>query len=351
MTVAIIAHGIGMNTAISGEGRVYQTFFDMLKARSVEYVAVSFSKPKWNVPATYFLPFSLSRFDKYQRILTYLPARRLRPDLFLNASGVPIPLSDIAPHVIYAGGPSVASIPSKYTKSLLWRLYLLPFKAIVSRLRDEARKAEFVANSRYSARAISQVYSIPEPKVVYPGVDVEFFSRAFSEEKGKRQFLTIARIERGKMIENAIRLSAISGVKGIVVGSLLERDYYESLRRLAKREGADVEILTNAPGETILEIMKDTPVYFHPTLGEHFGSPVAEAMCAGLVPVVPRESGASELVPEFTYGSLEEARDRLIEAMKVSGNVRREMFSRVKDLRREVFQERMFEIISKYLKR
>ncbi|MCG3110124.1 hypothetical protein L3N51_02421 [Metallosphaera sp. J1] len=86
-------------------------------------------------------------------------------------------------------------------------------------------------------------------------------------------------------------------------------------------------------------------------MGEQFGIPVVEAMSAGLVPVVPRESGASELAPEFAYEDLKEARDKLMEGLTVSGEVRRELSHRVRDLRRETFQERIFEIISKYLKK
>ncbi|MCY0883597.1 MAG: glycosyltransferase, partial [Acidianus infernus] len=54
--------------------------------------------------------------------------------------------------------------------------------------------------------------------------------------------------------------------------------------------------------------------YFHPTQGEHFGIPVVESMAAGLVPVVPKESGAAEIIPEFTYSTLEEAESKVKEA-------------------------------------
>ncbi|MEM0279546.1 glycosyltransferase family 4 protein [Metallosphaera sp.] len=347
MKVAVIAHGIGMTKAISGEGKVYFSLFDMLQKRNVDYTAVSFCKPKFPIPSSYFFPFSIPKFDKYQRVLTLLPARKLRPKLFLNASGVPIPLSDIAPHVIYAGGPSISSIPSKYNRSLFWRLYLLPFSKIVKNFKKEAKRAKFIANSRYSSRAIKEVYDV-ESDVIYPPVDVEFYSKGFTESKSKEQFLTIARIERGKTLENSIYLSLKTGLKGIIIGSLIEREYHKKLIRMISRTGANVEILTNQPGEVIVEVMKETPVYFHPTIGEHFGTPVVEAMSAGLIPVVPMESGASEVSP-WAYRDLEEAKDLVLNALKVPGSKRKELNVKAQEFRKDTFQEKMFSAISRYL--
>jgi len=347
LKVAVVAHGLGITSAYSGEGKIYQTFFEMLYERGVSYVALSFAKPRIKIEnAVYILPFSLPKFDKYQRILVYFSAKKVRPKVYLNASGVPIPLSHIAPHVIYAGAPSIANLPSKYTSSVFWKLYLLPFKTIVSKFKDEAKRAVFIANSKYSARAISEVYGIPVPKVVYPPVDFEDYSKAFGD-KSERAFLTIARFERGKMIENSIIVSAKSGVKGYIVGSLIEKGYYKRLEKLKKELNANVEFYPNLPKEKLIELMNKIPVYFHPTIGEHFGLPVIEAMSAGLIPVVPKESGAYEVVPEFAYSNIDEAVVKLKEALE--SNMREEMRRRALRFNRKAFKEEIFNEISKFL--
>jgi glycosyltransferase involved in cell wall biosynthesis len=54
--------------------------------------------------------------------------------------------------------------------------------------------------------------------------------------------------------------------------------------------------------------MSRSKLYLHPLAGEPFGIAVAEAMAAGLIPVVPHVGGNSEFVPErYHYGTLEEA--------------------------------------------
>ncbi|EWG08119.1 MAG: group 1 glycosyl transferase [Candidatus Aramenus sulfurataquae] len=345
--VAVVAHGYGAMRGYSGEGKVYLEGISALKERGVDYVIVSFSKPKEGKSA-YFLPFRIRRFDKYQRLLVWFPARKLRPSLYLNLSGVPIPLSKIAPHVIYAGGPAIASAPTKYSRSLFWKLYLLPFKSIAKRLAEEARKAYIIANSWYSANLIKEAYGAEAKKVIYPPVDVEFYRNAFSESK-EPFFLSIGRIERGKSLENAVRLSAISGVKGVIVGSLGDKGYLNYLRGLSGKLRAPVEFLVNLPREELLEVMKRASVYFHPTVGEHFGIPIVEAMSAGLIPIVPKESGGQEVVPEFSYTTLEEASSLLKQLLNADAGLRREMSKRAEDFSSAKFKSRLYDEISKFL--
>ncbi|AOL15808.1 glycosyl transferase family 1 [Sulfolobus sp. A20] len=329
--VAVIAHGLGMSKTYSGEGNVYKTVFEMLNEEKIQYIAVSFSKPyDLFLPSVYSLPFHLSKFDKYQRLLSYYTAKKVKPKLYINLSGVPLPLSNLAPHIIYAGAPSISNVPSKYNRSLIWKLYLLPFRTIVNRMKDEAKRAKIIANSRYSAKAIAEVYNIQEPEVIYPPVDVEFYSKAYNENSRDNAFLTIGRIERGKMLENSILLSAKTGIKGIIVGSLNEKSYMQKLIKLRNKLNADIEIYTNLGREELLKIMEKVKIYFHPTMGEHFGIPVIEAMSSGLIPIVPKESGAYEIVPEFSYSDIDEASKILKDLIedKRDIEIRREMKKR-----------------------
>jgi glycosyltransferase involved in cell wall biosynthesis len=54
-------------------------------------------------------------------------------------------------------------------------------------------------------------------------------------------------------------------------------------------------------------------------IGEHFGMTVAEAMAAGLVPIVPSIGGPTEFVPhEYHYNTLEQAADIVSQAFRIS---------------------------------
>jgi len=62
--------------------------------------------------------------------------------------------------------------------------------------------------------------------------------------------------------------------------------------------------------------MGKSKVYLHPLAGEPFGISVAEAMAAGLIPVVPHVGGNSEFVPErYHYSKLEQASEIIRNAL------------------------------------
>jgi len=343
--VGVIAHGLGIKEVYSGEGKVYLTCFDMLKQKGVSFVPISFAKPR-KTQSVHTLPFSLPKFDKYQRLLVKISASKVKPKVFLNLSGVPIPLSSIASHLVYAGAPAISSLPSKYKG--IWKLYLLPFYLYLPALKREASRIEIIANSNLSAEAISEVYGIPKPKVIYPPVDVEKFELAYKCKERDDMFITVGRIERGKMLENAVNLSARTGIRGIIVGSLIEKDYLERLLKLARETGAKVKILYDLPQNELVKLMGKAKVYFHPTIGEHFGIPVVEAMAAGLTPLVPVKSGAYEIVPkELGYSTIDEASTKLKDLMKV--DMKEKVHEISKGFSSSAFKEKMWEHLSKYL--
>ena len=344
--VAVIFHGFG-SPGFSGEKEVALQAIKALEERGIEFKVVSFSRPRnTNYDVVYVSPFALRRFDKYQRLLTAMKARELRPKLFLNMSGTLVKLSDIAPHVVYMGAFAFAT-PSKYERSLFWRLYLFPFKKAITSQLEEAKHARVIVNSRYSAKKMAPFLGY-EPEVLYPPItNYDLYSRAYHEGERERAVLTIGRFERGKFLENSIEVAKALGVRLYLVGSLTDRKYYKHLQDLAR--GADVVFVPNAPPEKVAELLSKVSVYFHPTVGEHFGMPVAESMLTGIVPVAPNESRASELAPEFSYSDLEDAKEKVKQTLESPVALRREMRERVKGLRPETFREELFEKLRPYL--
>lgn len=305
-------------TRKSGEGKVVFSAIEMLNEKHINFTVTTFSKPKekLDISIRSFLPFSLSRFDKYQRLLVYFEARKLSPKIFLNFTGIPIPLSDRGNHVIYAGLAPLSL--TKYSKSLFWKIYNIPFLFSMKYLRREAKKAKFIANSHYSARNLREIYGV-EAKVIYPPIEYEYYSRAFSLQREGKYIVTVARIERSKFLENAVYISAKTKIPIVIIGYLADKKYLSYLQKLSKELNANVKFITNATNEQVLEAFSHACCYFHPNIGEHFGMPVVEAMAAGLIPVVPKESGASEIVPEeYSYASLDEAVQKIFLAVKDS---------------------------------
>ncbi|MGC9106528.1 MAG: glycosyltransferase family 4 protein [Thermoprotei archaeon] len=346
--VVLIAHGLGSGT-ISGEASVARQGLLMLEERGIDHVIVTFSKPAdpgLTGKSVWVLPLRLEKFDKYRRVLTVLKARSLRPKVFLNFAGYPDKLSEIAPQVIY-GGVFAFLTPSKYDKSLLWKAYYYPYKRLVLRDLDELRKAKIVLNSHYSVKALKRLIDV-EPKVIYPPIyNYDLYSKSYHEGEREKSIVTIGRFERGKTLERSVEVAKRTGLKLYLIGSLSDRKYYEELRSKAK--DLNVVFMPNASAQEIAAVLSKASVYFHPTEGEHFGTPIAESMVAGLIPVVPVESGGYELAPEFGYQTIDEAVEKVKQALGSSVELRREMRRRVEGLRPEAFRERLFEEVEEYL--
>lgn len=187
-----------------------------------------------------------------------------------------------------------------------------------------------LTNSEFSKRAIELLYkNIEEPIILNPPVAVETFRRAalYSKEEEKEDtILVVSRFNPGKQVENAIRTAKILYEKKrihynmIIVGNIHNSDieYLDFLRSMINDYSLKnyVKLEVGASFERLLHLMRKSKVYFHPLAGEPFGISVAEAMAAGLIPVVPHVGGNSEFVPQqYHYSTLEEAAEIIEDAL------------------------------------
>jgi glycosyltransferase involved in cell wall biosynthesis len=183
------------------------------------------------------------------------------------------------------------------------------------------RNSTVITNSEFSRRAIVNAFGSDNIYVLSPPIDIETFRNvalmANGDDETNDIILVISRIAPHKKIENAIKLAKIlkdnnvsKGMK--IVGNLYYYffDYYSELKQMVLDLGL-TDYLTfeiNASIDKLLSIIRESRVYFHPMIGEHFGMAVLEAMAAGLIPVVPNEGGLTEFVPqEYQFNTIEQA--------------------------------------------
>jgi glycosyltransferase involved in cell wall biosynthesis len=183
------------------------------------------------------------------------------------------------------------------------------------------RNSTVITNSEFSRRAIVNALGLDNIYILSPPIDIETFHNVALMANGDYErndiILVISRIAPHKKIENAIKLAKIlkdnnigKGMK--IVGNLYYYyyDYYSELKQMVLSLGlADyITFEINASLDKLLSIIRESRVYFHPMVGEHFGMAVLEAMAAGLIPVVPNEGGLTEFVPqEYQFNTIEQA--------------------------------------------
>ncbi|HEU5460939.1 MAG TPA: glycosyltransferase [Nitrososphaeraceae archaeon] len=201
-----------------------------------------------------------------------------------------------------------------------------------------------ITNSEFSRRAIVNALGLDNIYILSPPIDIETFQNvalmANADNKTDDIILVISRIAPHKKIENAIKLAKIlkdnSIGKGMkIVGNLYYYffDYYSELKQMVQDLGLTdyITFEINASLDKLLSIIRESRVYFHPMVGEHFGMAVLEAMAAGLIPVVPNEGGLIEFVPQkYQFNTLEQAAEIIMyvfnhlpktERIKVSNDI------------------------------
>jgi glycosyltransferase involved in cell wall biosynthesis len=238
-------------------------------------------------------------------------------------------------------GRIVSSNTSNYYTNLSTRYFDLANTDYANMLRSST----VISNSEFSRRVISKAFGI-DSIVLNPPVDVDLFRKAalFSRRSSDRRrdtVLVISRFHPTKKIGNAIKLAKLlkqckvgGGMK--IVGNLPPKryGYYYYLKYMVDHyDLADyVSFEVNVSFSTLLNLMRESKVYFHPLLGEPFGISTVEAMSAGLIPVVPNIGGHTEFVPlkyQFrTFGEAVEAISCALEApnserVLISDSVRR----------------------------
>ncbi|MDQ3967589.1 MAG: glycosyltransferase family 4 protein [Thermoproteota archaeon] len=289
------------------------------------------------------LPFRLNYFGVYQRLLTLLSSIDFKDsDAVINTHGDALPyrISGNVPYLLYLHFPtflmdSTASYASaKYKKSFFWRAYFKPY-SLISRslaMRAVTRSSLILTNSEFSRKAIREALGDVRPYVLYPPVDTERFSHAYSRPINCREVkvLVVSRFSPEKQIENAIKVAHLlhGSIKFQIVGSLTpaNRPYFRTLQQMIGTYGLSqtVTLTPNASNEELLDAMSKSTVYLHTMIGEHFGVSIIEAMSAGLVPIVPAYGGCSEIVPtEYQYHSLQEAADYIAKNTKYPDDEKR----------------------------
>jgi glycosyltransferase involved in cell wall biosynthesis len=289
------------------------------------------------------LPFKLNYFGIYQRLLTMLSSIDLKDsEVVINTHGDALPyrISGATPYLLYLHFPtflmsSTASYASnKYRKSLFWRAYFKPYTLITQSLamRAMTRSSLILTNSAFSREAIREAFADVHPYVLYPPVDTERFSHAYSQPINAREVkvLVVARFSPEKQIENAITVAHLLGgdIKFHIVGSLApaNRPYFKMLQNMIETYGLaqTVTLTPNASNEELIDAMSKSMMYLHTMIGEHFGVSIVEAMAAGLIPIVPAYGGCSEIVPsEYQYHTLQEAADYIAKNAKIADDKKR----------------------------
>lgn len=220
-----------------------------------------------------------------------------------------------------------------------------------------------VYNSKYTAYWIKKRWKYTPHKHIYPPVDM-----ALSKDKIEKEniILSVARFEESgskkqiEMIRTFIRLKKSHPVELkdwkliLAGGSPKSNQYLEKISNiLSEYNENNIEIKTNIPGDELKSLYKKSKIFWHlcglnqtdPSLIEHFGMTIVEAMQNKLVPIVFDGGGQKEIVGHnecgYRVNSTSELIKHTINLIKEPDNMAK--FGQNALLKSKLFSKEIFE--------
>ncbi len=165
---------------------------------------------------------------------------------------------------------------------------------------DKAVRPErIVANSRYSAKYLENVYGTPVSDVVYPGVEPEAFIELPIDHN---LFVTISQLWPHKRIKLLIEAIALTDdTQLIVIGAGPEK---ERLQEMASKLGVEdrVFFLSGLTNWELALVLARACAFLFAAVKEPFGIVVLEAMAAGKPVIAVDEGGYVEAChPDYSF--------------------------------------------------
>ncbi|MDH5771070.1 MAG: glycosyltransferase, partial [Candidatus Bathyarchaeota archaeon] len=243
---------------------------------------------------------------------------RRKYDLIINTYG---DLFNSIADIVYVHFPWRATL--KYsqippiTNPETWNIYLRLYNSVASLL-DKNHRTIVLTNSRFVEEVVKE-FLHRSSIVVHPPVDIEAFMPPVTTQRREDFVITISGFSPKRRLEGVPYIAKhVKSARFLVIG---KADVYslatlKKLKRLIRILGVKdrVELLTNIPHSTLLDLLSRAKVYLHVMPQEHFGTAIVEAMASGCVPVVHRSGGPwLDILNEkqgeygYAYDTLQEA--------------------------------------------
>lgn len=239
-------------------------------------------------------------------------------------------------------------------------LYFLPFRFLQRLLIRRVRNSFLVANSHFTQQALEKFMGRTS-EVVYPSVDLKQFIPLRSFTKKQNLVLTVGRYSPEKNFEFVLAVAErLPDISFVIIGTFSGANsatYYREL--LSKKKSLNlrnVTLIRDCPYSSLLSMLGLSSVFLSPSVNEHFGLTIIEAMAAGLVPLIHRSGGPwidmlgqEDGVYGYSYREVAEAAEILVNILSDPSAMKQissRNLERVRMFSDEAFKSGMSDIVS-----
>jgi len=291
--------------------------------------------PHLNLP----VPYEPMHWKWIERLF-YNALRCIRDDFELAVNTQPERLY-IDANMFYIHDPHALMLgimPKKNSRNCIWSIYRKSRRYLLNQLRNVFQTRMVLTNSNYSRGFLNKYWGI-DATVVYPPVDLNLYHNSYLHAKHSKPWVvTVSRFSSSKNLETIPDVAArVPEARFFIIGSVgsgdarlldkavfrlmgAENSVMRKLRSRAKKLGVldRMVLMPNASLCEKLEVMARGQVCLHTGPSEGFGMAVAEAMAAGLAPVVHKSGGPwidilqkRQGVYGYAFETIEEAAQRI----------------------------------------
>lgn len=229
-----------------------------------------------------------------------------------------------------------ATLPAGRQWPLHTRIYFWMCNAWSGWSVDRMHRNLTLANSEWTARRVAALHGLAVT-TVYPPVPADFPPVPWDERENG--FVCIGRIVPAKQVETNVAILADVRRRGHdvhlhIVGSPVDGEYYNRIRRLQAEHAAWVHLETNLSRAELTQLVARHKYGIHAMPHEHFGIAVAEMVNAGCIVFVPNDGGQVEITgnrSDLVYSSPADAVekiDRILRAPDRQGALRQHLGAR-----------------------
>jgi glycosyltransferase involved in cell wall biosynthesis len=182
--------------------------------------------------------------------------------------------------------------------------------------RDVLRDDLLIANSKWSATIVNQLFGVNCGAVVYPPVWSEFPQVPWQEKE--QAFVMIGRIAPEKQIERAIAILEVVRRRGHRIrlhlcGQIESDAYGRKITRLCQERAEWIIMEGRVSGANKAHILANCRFGIQTRAAEPFGISVAEMVKAGAIVFAPNDGGQAEILdcPDLLFSGAEDAANKI----------------------------------------
>jgi glycosyltransferase involved in cell wall biosynthesis len=256
---------------------------------------------------------------RYRFLTNELWLKGSRDGVLLDLSPSIVPLYLRNPKLVYFH--NVPKFDLSIANSGLMKLAFCPYNAFARYLVRKFVADEhihMIANSRFTQARLARCHV--KARVIYPPVDLDQWRRPMHHNQ-RRGIVSLARFApQDPQKRHDWQLEIVRGRKDdlIAMGNCLNSSQEAHLSKLRENAPSNVRFVTNAPLETVRDILSRRKVFLHTAFEEPFGMSIVQSIAAGCIPLVHDSGGPREIVPmrELRFKTVSEAKIKLDQVLR-----------------------------------